>query len=158
MRRDGAVADVEGDGEGQAASTVSFRPIALVTATSVDSLGLPFCESARYKLSRSIPAALATLAIPPLASANRRSAIRSTFGSSVSSSAALRYSTAKSRSSRSIFFIVSSWGTLGLCFMFAAPFLVIREPLDCCRDVGRLASFVATAQQKHDGDADHGVI
>ena len=46
-------------------STVSFRPIALATANKVDSRGLPRGESARYKLSRSIPACLATLASPP---------------------------------------------------------------------------------------------
>ena len=76
------------------ASTVSFKPIAFVTATSVDKRGLPCADSARYRLSRSIPAALATLATPPRASATRRKATRSTRGSSASSSAALKYSAA----------------------------------------------------------------
>ena len=59
-------------------STVSFSPIALVTATSVDHLGLPRADSARYRLSRSTPAAFATFATPPLASATRRKAIKRT--------------------------------------------------------------------------------
>src|SRR4029077_5160273 len=46
------------------ASTVSLRPMAFVTATSVESRGLPCTDKARYRLSRSMPAALATLAIP----------------------------------------------------------------------------------------------
>jgi hypothetical protein len=57
-----------------AASTVSFKPIALVTATRVESRGFPRSDKARYRLSRSMPAALATLAKPPLASAMRRRA------------------------------------------------------------------------------------
>jgi hypothetical protein len=59
---------------------------------------------------------LATLAMPPLASAMRRRAIRSTLGSSSSSNAALRYSAAKSGLSPP----VSSWtdgGGTGLSLM-----------------------------------------
>ena len=47
-----------------AALTVSFKPMALVTATSVDRRGFPRSNKARYRLSRSMPAALATLAMP----------------------------------------------------------------------------------------------
>ena len=73
----------------RAASTVSFKPTALVTATSVESRGFPRADNARYKLSRSMPAALATLAMPPLASRVRPRTISSTAGSCVSSNAAL---------------------------------------------------------------------
>jgi len=59
---------------------------------------------------------LATLAIPPLASAMRRSAIRSTLGSSASSKAALRYSAAKSGLSRSSRTVASSCDMLALRF------------------------------------------
>jgi len=38
---------------------VSLNPIALVTATSVDSRGLPWTDNARQRLSRLMPAALA---------------------------------------------------------------------------------------------------
>jgi hypothetical protein len=48
----------------QAASTVSRSPIAFVTASKVERRGLPRADNARYRLSRSIPAALATLAMP----------------------------------------------------------------------------------------------
>src|SRR5712692_10304071 len=83
------------------ASTVSFSPTALVTATRVERRGFPRADKARYRLSRSIPAALATFATPPLASAIRRKASRRTCGSSASSSAALRYSAANPEFSRS---------------------------------------------------------
>src|SRR6266566_6531982 len=103
------------------ASTVSFSPTALVTATSVDSRGFPLADRARYRLSRSTPAALATLAIPPRASAILRRAIRSTRGSSSSSNAARRYSAANSGFPRSSRTIASSCGTLALRFMTFSP-------------------------------------
>jgi hypothetical protein len=60
-----------------AASTVSLKPTALVTATSVDNRGFPRADNSRCRLSRSMPAAVATFATP-LASATRRRAIRRT--------------------------------------------------------------------------------
>src|ERR1700722_3349178 len=84
----------------RAFSTVNFNPTALVTATRVATRGLPFGDSTRYKFSRSMPAILATLAIPPRASATRRSAIKKLPVSPLSSKAALRYSAANSRFSR----------------------------------------------------------
>ena len=59
------------------ASTVSFSPTALVAATRVGRRGFPRTDKARYRLSRSMPAVLATLVMPPRASATRRSAMRS---------------------------------------------------------------------------------
>ena len=46
--------------------TVSFNPTALVTATRVERRGFPWIDKARYRLSRSMPAALATLAYAAL--------------------------------------------------------------------------------------------
>src|SRR5712692_2982351 len=103
------------------ASTVSFSPTALVTATRVESRGLPRADKARYRLSRSIPAALATLARPPLASAMRRRAIRSTLGSSSSSNAARKYSAANSGLSRNSRTVASSCDMLALRFMMSFP-------------------------------------
>src|SRR5580692_1087663 len=100
-----------------AVSTVSFKPTALVTATRVESRGFPRTDKARYRLSRSMPAALATLAMPPRASATRRRAISRTLGSSVSSNAARRYSAANSGFLRSSRIVASSWDTLALRFM-----------------------------------------
>src|SRR6266852_4799636 len=99
-----------------AASTVSLNPIALVTATSVDRRGLPWTDNARYRLSRSMPAALATLAMP-WAWARWRNAMSRTRGSSSSSSAAFRYSAAKSGSFRSRRMMASSCEMLALRFM-----------------------------------------
>jgi hypothetical protein len=118
----------------RALSTVSFNPTARVTATSVESRGFPFADKARYKLSRSIPAALATLAIPPRASAMRRNAIKSTPGSSLSSSAAFKYSAAKLWLSRRRRRITSSCDSLVLFFTECVSFpdnrLSIRGPAE----------------------------
>ncbi len=103
------------------ASTVSFNPTALVTATSVESRGFPLADKARYRLSRSMPAALATLAMLPRASAMRRSAMRRTLGSSSSSKAARRYSAANSGFSRSSRTVASSWEMLALRFISFSP-------------------------------------
>ena len=138
-----------------AASTVSSRPIAFVTATSVERRGLPRGDSARYRLSRSIPAALATFAIPPRASAIRRSATRRTVGSSVSSSAALRYSVAKSGSGaveRSSRYRAKCWSSVS---RFRPPLLVIVPIVDRTLDVGRLPALVAAAKQQHTNLADY---
>src|SRR6266849_4125367 len=99
-------------------STVSFNPTALVTPNRVESRGFPRADKTRYRLSRSMPAALATLAMPPRASAMRRRAIRSTLGSSSSSKAARRHSAANSGLSRSSRIVASS------CDMPALRFIV----------------------------------
>src|SRR5450631_2637339 len=81
--------------------------------------GFPRADKARYRLSRSMPAALATLAMPPRASAIRRKAIRSTLGWSPSSNAARRYSATNSGFSRSSRTVASSWDMLALRFIVA---------------------------------------
>lgn len=110
------------EGAIDAALTVSFRPMARVTAASVDKRGLPRGDSARYRLSRSIPAALATLATP-CACARCRSASNRTRGSSVSSRAAFRYSAANFASLRSRRTSASSWLALAFRFSGMGPIL-----------------------------------
>src|SRR5258707_12498095 len=52
-----------GEGLHCAGSTVSLRPMALVTATSVDRRGVPLTDNGRQRVSRASPAALAALAM-----------------------------------------------------------------------------------------------
>jgi hypothetical protein len=103
----------------------NFNPTALVTATRVDSRGFPRVDKARCRPSRSTPAALATLAMPPLASALRRRAIRSTAGSSASSNAAFRYSATNLGFPRNLRITYSSCETLVISFFLVS---CIRGP------------------------------
>ena len=100
--------------------TSSFNPVARTTGASVDQRGLPFKDSMRYRLSRGIPACLATSDIP-CASATLRRACRNTAGSS-SSAAAVRYSAAKPGS-------LSRSRSHSLCFTF---FIILSLTIRQC--------------------------
>jgi hypothetical protein len=129
-----------------ASSTVSFSPTALVTATSVESRGFPRRDKARYKLSRSIPAALATLAMPPRASEMRRRAIRSTPGSSSSSNAPgdTRPQTLDSLA------VPESQPLCEICSpcVSLVSFLVVVQVFQRASDVGRLFALLSSAKQQ----------
>jgi hypothetical protein len=79
------------------------------------------------RASRSMLAALATLAMPPRAFAMPRRAIRSTPGSSASSNAARRYSAANSGLLRSSRIVASSCDVLALTIIFHESYIPYVE-------------------------------
>jgi len=82
----------------------------------------------------------------------RRRAICSRVGSSVSSSATLRYSSHPPRS-------LCPWLCSSVCFsLYARPLFIVIEVLVGSLNIGRLFPLVPAAQQQHASASNHGVI
>ncbi len=97
--------------------TAKCKPAALSTASSVFTVGFPFGPSARYRLSRGMPARSATAAMPCASATWRRATSSAVWppGSSASSKAAAKYAFAKSGSAFSSSTTAVSCGRLAGC-------------------------------------------